>query len=80
MHLHAERVPKKGALHLLPLDAKSRECRVAAVALKIGDEVLDDRRWNDVPDVLCVLMLHTTTNHLNIPQINPTQAGQESTQ
>ena len=56
-HRHAERLAQEGALHLLPLDAQGREGGVAAVALEVGDEVADDRRRDDVPDVLRVVVL-----------------------
>lgn len=59
-HRHAQGFAQEGALHLLPLDAQRGEGGVAAVALKVRDEVLDDRRRYYVPDVLCILMLHST--------------------
>ncbi len=67
MYLHAHGLLQVGALHLLPLDAEAREARVLAVAREVVQEVVDNRRRDDITDVLRVLVFqrlqHSTSRY-----------------
>lgn len=59
-HLHAKSLAHERAFHLLPLNAQRRKGSVLPIALVVIDEVLHDRRGDDIADVLSIFMLHST--------------------
>lgn len=56
-HLHAKGFAQEGALHALPVNAENGEAGEAAVAVKVGNEMLNHIHWDDITDVLRILTL-----------------------
>lgn len=56
-YLHAKCCPHEGTLHLLPLYAQGWEGCILPITLVVIDEMLHDRCWYHVPNVLSIFVL-----------------------
>ena len=56
-HLHAQGFSHVRAFHLLPFYTQCRESCVLPIACIVADEVVNDRRWNHIANVLSIFML-----------------------
>ncbi len=69
LYLHAKGLAQVWVLGLLPFDAKQREGCVFLVALKVSDEVFNHWLRDDIPNVLCFIVLRAS--HLHVKGESP---------